>query len=157
MRFERELPKGGFDTVIDVTAAAVKEGKKIDADWTEVMLLGNELNQDTAARPFEAQQTEKAYIATALYRRFYRLPDGVKLRLDANYQRLDGTRTLIPIGQRYDKFERTESVRIPEFNLMVHYLHDPAVGDKSGLRKSSSNALGSSTTTCCILHKDEMY
>ena len=100
VRFERDLPNGNTDTVIDVTATVVKEGKKIDHDWTEVMLLGNTVEQDTAARPFEALQTEKAYVATALYRRFYRLPDGVKLRLDANFHRLDGCRPLIPIGQR---------------------------------------------------------
>lgn len=157
VRFERPLADGMSDTVIDVTAAALKEGKKVDFDWTEVMLLGNSENQDTAARPFVNQTTEKAYVATALYRRFYRLPPGVKVRLDSVYHRLDGTRPLIPIGQRTDKFARIESVEVPEFNITVHYLHDPAVGDRSGLRMSSSNALASSTTTCCIVHKDEMY
>jgi hypothetical protein len=81
----------------------------------------------------------------------------VKLRLDANYHRFDGTRTFTPIGQRYEKFARTESVAVPEFNITIHFLHDPPVGDKSGMRMSSSNALGSSTTTCCLVHKNEMY
>lgn len=158
VRFDFDLPNGTTDTVIDVTAAVVKEGiRKIEHDWTEVMLLGNSEEQDTAARPLAATQTEKSYIATALYRRFYRLPDGVKLRLDANYQRLDGSRVMTAIGQRYDKFAQTETVDVPEAELKIHYLHDPAVGDRSGNRMSSSNALGSSTTTCCIVHKNEMY
>lgn len=157
VRFERELPNGSTDTVIDVTAAATKEGKKVDLDWTEVMLLGNSEEQDTAARPFANTPTEKAYVATALYRRFYRLPKDVKVRLDPVYHRLEGTRPLIAIGQRADKFARVESVPVPELNVTVHFMHDPAVGDRSGLRISSSNALSSSTTTCCLVHKDEMY
>ena len=157
VRFERDLPNGSTDTVIDVTHAAIKDGRKLDHDWTEVMLLGNTEEQDTASRPLAGTVTEKAYVATALSRRFYRLPEGVKLRLDANYQRLDGTRTMTAIGQRYDKFARTESVHVPDAKLTIHFLHDPAVGDRSGNRMSSSNALGSSTTTCCIVHKNEMY
>ena len=158
VRFEYALADGRTDTVIDVTAAAVREGKKVDHDWTEVMLLGNSEGQDTAARPFSKVSTEKAYVATALYRRFYRLPEGMKVRLDSVYHRFgDGTRSLVAIGQRTDKFARVENVSVPELNVTIHFLHDPPFGDRSGLRMSSSGALGSSTTTCCLVHKDEMY
>lgn len=143
--------------MLDVTTVAIKEGRKVNINWTEVMLLGNSEDQDTTSRLFAAVSSEKAHVATALYRRFYRLPGGMKLRLDTNYHRLDGTRPLIPIGQRYDKFARTESVPIPDLKMTIHFLHDPALSDRSGLRMSSSNALGSSTTTCCLIHKDEMY
>jgi hypothetical protein len=157
VRFEYVLQNGASDTVIDVTAAAVKDGRNVDFDWTEVMLLGNSERQDTAAQPFANNITEKTYVATALYRRFYRLPEGVKVRLDPVYQRFDSRGTLVPIGQRPDKFARVESVRVPEINITIHFLHDPSVGDKSGMRMSSRNALGSSTTTCCLVHKHEMY
>src|SRR6266403_899407 len=83
VRFERDLPGGGTDTVIDVTAIAKTEGRDNSVDWTEVMLLGNSLEQDTAAKPLASvPTTEKSFIANTLYRRFYRLPEGVKLRLD---------------------------------------------------------------------------
>jgi hypothetical protein len=158
VRFERDLGGGKTDTVIDVTAVAQKEGRQTMYDWTEVMLLGNSDAQDTAAKPLSSDpSTEKAFIATTLYRRFYRLPEGVKLRLDPVYHRFDGTRTFTALGNRYDKFERTESVRVSDINAIIHFLHDPNIGDKSGLRKSSSNALGSSTTTLCLIYKDEMY
>ena len=157
VRFRRQLQNGIAETIIDVTEAAIKEGRKVDFDWTEVMLLGDSERQDTAARPFANSMTEKAHVATALYRRFYRLPQGVKVRLDPIYHRFDGTRTLVPVGQRTDKFARAERVVVPELNITIHFLHDPAVSDKSGMRMSSSNALGSSTTTCCLVHKDEMY
>jgi hypothetical protein len=157
VRFEYDLKNGVSDTVIDVTSAAIKEGKKVDFDWTEVMLLGNDEGHDTAARPFANELTETTYVATALYRRFYRLPEGVKIRLDPVYQRHSDTRSLVTIGQRADKFSRVETIVVPELKIRIHFLHDPPVGDRSGLRMSSSNALGSSTTTCCLVHKDEMY
>src|SRR5262249_53891779 len=39
VRFEYSVQSGASDTVIDVTAAAIREGRKVDVDWTEVMLL----------------------------------------------------------------------------------------------------------------------
>jgi hypothetical protein len=158
VRFERDIG-GKTDTVIDVTAVAQREGRDTSIDWTEVMLLGNSLDQDTAARPISANPSpEKAFIANSLYRRFYRLPTGVKVRLDSVYHRFaDSSRIFSPIGERYDRFERAQSVEIPNFGITVHFLHDPPIGDKSGLRKSSSGALSSTTTTCCLVHKEEMY
>src|SRR5258708_2174657 len=158
VRFERDLGGGKTDTVIDVTAVAQKEGRATTYDWTEVMLLGNSDAQDTAAKPLASDpSTEKSFIATTLYRRFYRLPEGVKLRLDPVYHRFDTTRPFTALGDRYEKFARTESVRVEDWNATIHFLHDPNIGDKSGLRKSSSNALSSTTTTVCLVHKDEMY
>jgi hypothetical protein len=158
VRFERDLGGGKTDTVIDVTAVAQKEGRQTTYDWTEVMLLGNSDHQDTAAKPLASvPTTEKTFIATTLYRRFYRLPEGVKVRLDPVYHRYDNTRVFTCLGDRYDKFARYESVRVPDINATINFLHDPHIGDRSGLRKSSSSALGSSTTTACLVHKNEMY
>src|SRR5258708_5531599 len=41
VRFERQLPNGKRDTVIDVTALAEKDGRDLDTEWTEVTLFGN--------------------------------------------------------------------------------------------------------------------
>ena len=132
VRFERDLPDDKHDTVIDVTAASTKGRKKTRSHWTEVMLLGNSLEQDTVDKPFESGPKEKAYVATALYRRFYRIPENVKLRLDTCYHRLDGTRPFIPIGMRYNKFGRFESVRVPEMNS-----HNPLFASSRGIIRSS--------------------
>jgi len=96
--------------------------------------------------------TEKSFIANTLYRRFYRLPEGVKLRLDSVYHRFDNTRTFTALGDRYDKFARFESVRVEDWNATIHFLHDPSIGDKSGLRKSSrQKAQGQG----CKLHRGD--
>src|SRR6266536_873432 len=80
VRFEFQLPDGRKDTVIDVTGIAIKEGREVSQDWTEVMLLGNSEDQDTVDRPLATQPTtEKAFVANSIYRRFYRLPPDVKL------------------------------------------------------------------------------
>jgi hypothetical protein len=157
VRFEVQLPNGRRDTVIDVTALAEKEGRDINIEWTEVTLFGNSEDQDTAARPLASTPTDKSFIATSLYRRFYRLPAGVKVRLDEEYHRLGNARPLSPLGERYDKYAKFESVRVPAMNATIHFLHDPAVGDKSGMRVSSRGALASTSTTCALVHKNEMY
>src|SRR5262249_28766412 len=128
VRFERDIA-GKTDTVIDVTAVAQKEGRDTRYDWTEVMLLGNSEDQNTAARPLSAlPSSEKAFIANSLYRRFYRLPNGVKIRLDGVYHRLDNARMFSPIGERHDKFARVESVNVDDLGVTVHFLHDPPIG-----------------------------
>lgn len=158
VRFEREIQNGATDTVIDVTDVVLKEGiRGVDYDWTEVMLLGNSASQDTAIRPFASEPTKKSHVANALYRRFYRLPDGVSIRLDPIYHRFDTTRNFAPTSERYNQFARAETVDSRDLGLRIHYLHDPRVDDRSGLRKSSRGALASTTTTCCLIHKDEMY
>jgi hypothetical protein len=157
VRFERGLGNGQKDTVIDVTALAQVDGHDLQTEWTEVTLFGNADDQNTVLRPLASTQTDKGYVATALYRRFYRLPEGVQLKLDEEFHRLGGTRKLYPIGQRYDRYARVESIPVPALNATVHFLHDPSVGDKSGLRMSSRGALASSTTTCALVHKNEMY
>ena len=112
VRFERKLPNGAFDTVIDVTASVTAEGKRVDFEWTEVMLLGNSAEQDTVVKLFAGRPTEKNHAATALYRRFYRLPEGIIILLDGDFSRYgDRTRRFIPIGNRYDKFERVKAFR----------------------------------------------
>lgn len=143
VRFSRTLPNGVTETVINVTQSALAAGAKTDFEWTEVMLLGNSEDQDTAEKPFASSQpVEKSYVANALYRRFYRLPVGVKLRLDSVFHRFDTPRNFSPIGARYDKFKRTETVGIPERDLKIHFLHDPSVEDRSGLRMSSRGSAG---------------
>jgi hypothetical protein len=41
--------------------------------------------------------------------------------------------------------------------MKIHFIHDPAMSNKPGMRISSSSALGSSSTTCCLVYKNEMY
>jgi hypothetical protein len=73
---------GEYLQVIDVTDITVAEGRSCDEEWTEVVLLGNVATQDTVRDPYNGNPEQDAqWLATYLYHRFYRLPDGVKVIL----------------------------------------------------------------------------
>jgi hypothetical protein len=58
--------------VVDVTEAAVNDGRTLEHDWTEVVLLGNEADQDTVRDPYNGDPDQDAqWLATYLYHRFY--------------------------------------------------------------------------------------
>jgi hypothetical protein len=145
--------------VIDVTQAAAKEGADLSIDWTEVMLLGNSPDQNTVETPLASEgRTDKGYIATALYRRFYRVPGDVTIKLDGDFTRFPTPRNFETIWDRRDKsFLRYQAVRSDDHGATVHFYHDPEHKSSSSMRQSAAGALGSTTTTMCLVHKDEMY
>ena len=51
-RLRRDLGDGNFSEVINVTEVAQKEGYDLSHDWTEVRLLGNDDEQETARAPY---------------------------------------------------------------------------------------------------------
>ena len=66
-----ELSGGQTDTVFDVTEAAMKEGKSVDIDWTEVVLMGVSEDHDTVAQPLTKGETvDRCFIPSEIFRRF---------------------------------------------------------------------------------------
>jgi hypothetical protein len=89
--------------VIDVTDIAVPEGRSCDEEWTEVVLLGNDAAQDTVRDPYNGNPEQDAqWLATYLYHRFYRLPDGVKVILLKGTNKLGNNRQFLPITARLE-------------------------------------------------------
>jgi hypothetical protein len=106
-RHDRETDT--YIEVVDVTELAFQDGRSLDEDWTEVVLLGNESEQDTVRDPYNGDPEQDAqWLATYLYHRFYRLPDGVKVTLLKGTNKLDGNRQFEPIPARLRHFERYE-------------------------------------------------
>ena len=71
VRFAFELSGGQTDTVFDVTEAAMKEGKSVDIDWTEVVLMGVSEDHDTVAQPLTKGETvDRCFIPSEIFRRF---------------------------------------------------------------------------------------
>ena len=101
-RLRRTLENGDLVEVIDVTELAAEEGYDLTEDWTEVRLLGNEADQETARAPYNGDPVVDAqWLATYLYHRFYRLPEGVRVTLLAGTHKLgDGTRAFEPLPRR---------------------------------------------------------
>jgi len=145
--------------VIDVTAIAQREGRSLEYDWTEVVLLGNEAEQDTVTEPFNGDPTQEGqWLATYLYHRFYRFPPGVVVTMLEGTHKLDGRRRFATIPMRLPAFERVETVTTNE-GLKIHYIYDAAYEKPTGAshNKSIKGALASAVSTCAIVHKDEMY
>lgn len=150
---------GEYLEVVDVTDIAAESGRSLKEDWTEVVLLGNEPQQDTVRDPFNGDpEQDTQWLATYLYHRFYRLPDGVKVALLKGTNKLDGNRQFEPIPARLRHFEKYETVTLSS-GIKIHYLYD-APYDKatgSGHNKSISGAVASAVSTCAVIYKSEMY
>jgi hypothetical protein len=148
---------GEYPEVIDVTDIAIAEGRSCGEEWTEVVLLGNDAAQDTVRDPYNGNPEQDAqWLATYLYHRFYRLPDGVKVMLLKGTNKLGDNRQFLPITARLQYFEKHETVECPD-GIRIHYLYDAPYGAGSGHNKSISGAIASAVSTCAVIHKDEMY
>lgn len=139
-RLRRTLENGDLVEVIDVTELAAEEGYDLADDWTEVRLLGNEADQETARAPYNGDPVVDAqWRATSLYHRFYRVPAGLRVTLLAGTHKLgDGTRVFEPLPRRAaaGAFERTETVEAPG-GVKIHYFYDPPY-EKSPSRPTTS-------------------
>ncbi len=123
------------------------------------MLLGNEAPQDTVKDPYNGNPEQEAqWLATYLYHRFYRLPDGVKVTLLKGTNKLDGNRQFVPIPARLNVFEQHETVDATG-GIKLHYLYDAPYEKTTGTghNKSISGAIASAVSTCAIVYRDEMY
>jgi hypothetical protein len=150
---------GEYLEVVDVTELAADAGRSLSEDWTEVVLLGNEPQQDTVKDPYNGDpQQDAQWLATYLYHRFYRLPDGVKVTLLKGTNKLDGNRQFEPIPARLRYFEKYETVALPN-GVKLHYLYD-APYDKasgSGHNKSISGAISSAVAQSSISPRCMMF
>ena len=142
--------------VVDVTDNAEQDGRPLSEDWTEVVLFGNEPEQDTVWDPYNGDPKQDVqWLATYLYHRFYGLPEGVKVTLLKGTNKLDGPRQFEPIPARLRFFERYETVSLAD-GMKIHYLYD-AQYNGTGHNKSISGAIASAVSTCAVVYKDELY
>jgi hypothetical protein len=156
-RLRRNDETGDVHEVIDVTEVAQQDGYDTSFDWTEVMLLGNRPDQDTVRDPYDGDPKQDAqWIATYLYHRFYRLPDGVRVVLMKGTNKLDGNRVFEPIPDRLRHFEKHETITT-DSGIKVHYLYDAPYDKAAGHNRSISGAIASAVSTCAIIYKNEMY
>ncbi len=145
-----------LDEVVDITELAIADGRTTDEEWTEVILFGNEAHQHTVRDPFKGDPSQDAqWLATYLYHRFYRLPDGVKVTLLKGTNKLDGNRQFEPIPSRLRYFENHETVPLSN-GMKIHYLYDAPYNNTSHNR-SISGAIASAVSTCAVIYRDEMY
>jgi len=105
--------------VREVTRIAENEGRDLGFDWTEVVLLGNRAEQDTARDPYASNPAVPAdWVKQGLAARFLELPEGVAITLPsgARFQ---------PLAPGFVGATEHGAIVTPS-GPVIHYLHDPA-------------------------------
>ena len=159
-RLRRHDESGDYHEVIDVTELVKADGADTSFEWTEVTLLGNRAEQNTARDPYDGDPLSDAqWLATYLYHRFYRVPHGLKIVLHTGTHKLgEGQRQFLTIPERalVGAFDRDETVVTPEA-IKIHYIYDGPYSKMPSHNRSISGAIQSAVSTCAVVYKGEMY
>lgn len=165
VRFATLMADGSTETIYDVTAAAIKDGRSVEYDWTEVVLLGESPDHDTVAEPIGVgQEVDRSFIATSVFRRFAAFSDDVQVKIDVAMTKGGGKnetgrfrqlRTLDDIIQRVPL--KHEDATDSDTGITVRYVHDPKNESSSHTSSARANAATSSTTFCALVYRGERY
>lgn len=147
--------------VVNITDLLVAEGgRSLDADWTEVCLLGNRRDQDTVEDPYDGDPKQKKFwLGNYLYHRFYNMPEGVEVRLlQGTHVRGSGSRAFKSIPERRNDgfFAKHETVELAN-GIKIHYIYDEPLDETSSHNRSVSGSIASALSTCAIIFHGEMY
>jgi hypothetical protein len=119
--------------------------------------FGNRREQNTVRNPYDGNpDVTGQWIADYLYHRFYRIPEGVQVKLNPGAHKLgDSAQWFKTIPARADFFARRETVRTTS-GVVVHYFYDAPLRDTSH-NMSVSGAVATDLSICGIVYKDELY
>lgn len=176
----------GTDMVQECTDWVVENAQEreynLDEDFTEVILLGKEANptQDTFLEPYgDNKQQSTLWLRKAIYTRFWKMPDNVKLMLHANVLSKDGAkkntgyRDFMTFEEclawdlpKADQKPQSEIVKVqegPHRGARIHYFYDAPLGENYknpnapySAFKANDNGWGGGNISGIIL-KNEMY
>jgi tetratricopeptide (TPR) repeat protein len=131
---QRDRETGEMVRVLDVTASC-RSGYDLSVDWTEVVLNGNAVDQDTVTEPYDGSPpVSPDWVYEYLVQRFFYLPKGITIQLLPGVGR-NVTRTMLTLSARAGEFTQAESVPIPN-GRTAHYFYlanAPASDDTGGL------------------------
>ncbi len=164
VRFNVQMPDGSFETIYDVTTAAVADGRAIDHDWTEVILFGESPAHDTVAEPIGiGKEVDRSFITTSIFRRFVAFSEGVEVRIDVAMTKGGGKnetgrfRQLKTLDNVLDRLGNWEDVTDEGTGVTIRYIHDPKHENSSHSYSARANVATGSTTFCALVYKDERY
>ncbi len=156
-RVRQQGPDGSLADVIDATEAAVADGRGLEHDWTEVVLLGNRPDQDTIADPYDgAPGVEPSWLTDDLSSRFYAIPKGVQVILHPGAQPRGDAQTFQPLADRLQAYERHDAV-LDQRGVRFHYIFDAPDPERPRQTRSSRDALQPALPGAAILYRGEFY
>lgn len=148
-RLLRPGPDGQMREVIHVTESAAAEGRPLDQEWTEVVLLGNAPEQNTAKDPYNGHPRSPAHwLIETIGHRFFRFPAGTEVMIKPGIARLTRPLRVVSLAERLAQLEHYEAVKGPD-GIVLHYAYDADLPRKEGVMLHES--LGA------IVYQNEMY
>ena len=176
----------GTDMVQECTDWVVKNAKtreyNLEEDFTEVILLGKKANptQDTFLEPYgDNKQQSTLWLRKAIYTRFWKIPDNVKLLLHSNVLSKDTAQQKFEYRDfmtfkecfewelpKADNKPQSEIVKVQNGQhrgARIHYFYDAPLGEKyknsnapHSILKANDNGWGGGNISGIILN-NEMY
>ncbi len=144
--------------VLDVTQEALAEGRGLEQDWTEVVLLGNHAAQHTLSDPYDGEPRMPAHwIAEELQKKFFRLPHDIPVILHESANISGELHRFRSVRERlaahYTRHERVEI----EDGVAVHYVHDGFLDGDPSRTRASLGAPYFVHGFAGLVYKDEIY
>src|SRR5258708_15448066 len=127
-------------------------------EGVEGRVVGRNRRENTGDDPYKGDpESGFQWLEIFLYRRFYRVPSGVKIFLREGTHRLAHGRSFFTIPERLESgaFDRFETVVDDETGIRIHYIYDGPYEKYPSQNKSHSGALQSSVSLCAVVHKNE--
>lgn len=151
-------PNGQPTEVVKVTESAAAEGRDINSEWIEVVLMGNKPGQNTVRDPYAGQPAlHPGWLARTIGGRFFRLPEGVDVILQpGSVPNLRAPHKLTSLAARLSALPAYEAVTLPN-GIIIHYAYDPAHPTRPGVNASQGNGPESADSLAALVYQDEMY
>jgi hypothetical protein len=140
-------------------------GYDLSHEFTEVIILGRSVTQNTFVNTFGMAKTENTnHIKKALVKRFFKLNDGINIRIDKSAGgQEDGKLMLFDRAFRLalskkDSESRYQSVPVPSYGATIHFYYDAPKGERNHPSTHGNiNNLGWSTAFSGFVWRDEFY
>ncbi|RVT90650.1 ATP-binding protein [Rhodovarius crocodyli] len=154
-RLLRADAEGAMAGVLPATEAAAAEGRDAAGEWTEVVLMGNDEQQNTVTDPYNGNpRSPAAWLYEAVRGRFFRFPANLDIVFCRGIAGLRDDRSLVSTADSLAALEQYEAVRTPE-GIVIHYAFDPRLVDQTVRHPSMPWA--SNEGRLALVHRDECY
>lgn len=145
--------------ILDVTEKFKDE--ELNHDWTSVTLLGNEEKQNTCSTPFSNTKVPKNWVGNSLRRKFFKLPEGVKLVISKELHSRPEDQEFIPFHNNIIKYTslhpknvQCETISLQN-DLKIHYYWDGKPEKDS--HNQSWTRIAEDKSFGGVVFKDELY
>jgi hypothetical protein len=154
--------EASYDTVWDITEDAQQEGQATDHDWTEVVCLGCNSDQDTTRWPYGKNRGEgtRREVLTEIFDRYYAVPPRVKLEAHESLhgrKRSSAFRLMNDViarwGDDHTKL-RSERVAIRD-KITIEFVHTPMLS--GGNTVMGAHELTGQSSRIAFVWNGEMY